>query len=425
MTGFISKVKDKIGQQDNFIKAISLLLSGTVIAQGINVLALPMLTRIYTPADFSVFAVYTSLLMFISVASCLRFEVAIPLPNDDKEAFNLAILALISNIIISFAILCAVFLFHDDLITVINQPKFSTFIWFVPLGIFFIGLYNIVQYWATRKKNFKVIAKSRVQQSIVSVAFQIVIGLIITGAFGLVLGQIIRFSAGIWELCKNFIHDTKESIKRVKLVDLKKTFIDNQELPKYSAIESLANAAGIQLPVVIIASLVQGTEAGHLSLAMQVMALPVALIGSAISQIYLAHATEHFRNGNLYHYTIKSIKQLILIGVIPLVIISLLSPFIFPIVFGKEWVRAGEMILWMLPWFAMQLIVSPISMALYVIKKNKVALLLQIVGLIIRVGGLLLLSLVSINYLFEYYAISGLVFYFIYYIVVLLHTKQV
>ena len=98
---------------------------------------------------------------------------------------------------------------------------------------------------------------------------------------------------------------------------------------------------------------------------------------------------------------------------------------LFPIVFGKEWVRAGEMTLWMLPWFAMQLIVSPISMALYVTKKNKVALLLQIVGLIIRVGVLLLLSLVSINYLFEYYAISGFVFYFIYYIVVLLHTKQV
>lgn len=52
MKVFINKVKLKIGQQDSFIRAISLLLSGTVIAQGISVLALPVLTRIYNPEDF-------------------------------------------------------------------------------------------------------------------------------------------------------------------------------------------------------------------------------------------------------------------------------------------------------------------------------------------------------------------------------------
>lgn len=424
MKALIRQVKSKLGQQDNFIKAISLLLSGTVIAQGITVLALPVLTRIYTPEDFSIFAVYTSLLMFISVANCLRFEIAIPLPNTDEEAIKLALLAFISNLIISIGIFFVIIAFHDYLLELINQPNFDVFIWFVPLGIFFIGLYNIFQYWATRKKNFKIIAKSRVQQSIFSVVFQIVIGITFAGAIGLIVGQIIRFSAGIWELCKSFIHDTEETIKRTTLQDLKKAFIDNQDLPKYSAIEALANSAGIQLPIVFIASLVQGTEAGHLSLAMQVMALPVALVGSAISQIYLAHAMENYSQNNLYNYTLKSIKQLFVIGVLPLTIISILSPFIFPIVFGKDWDRAGEMTLWMLPWFSMQLIVSPISMALYVIRKNKVALTLQIVGLIIRLGGLLLLSFVSINYLFEYYAISGFVFYSIYLIVVLLYVKK-
>ena len=424
MKVFINKVKLKIGQQDSFIRAISLLLSGTVIAQGISVLALPVLTRIYNPEDFSVFAIYSSLLMFISVASCLRFEIAIPLPKENDEAVRIAVLALISNLIVSVAIFLIIAVFYDYLISLIHQPKFNDFIWFVPLGIFFIGLYNIFQYWATRQKNFKTIAKSRVQQSVVSVIFQVAIGIVITGALGLVLGQIIRFSAGIWELYKNFVQGAREVIQRLTFSDLKKTLIDNQELPKYSAVEALANSAGTQLPVVIIASLVQGTEAGHLSLAMQVMALPVALVGSAISQIYLAHATENYINGNLYGYTIKSIKQLAIIGVLPLILISLLSPLMFPIIFGKEWIRAGEMALWMLPWFAMQLVVSPISMALYVIKKNKIALLLQIAGLVIRLGGLLLVSLISISYLFVYYAISGFIFYFLYLLVILYYTSK-
>ena len=78
----------------------------------------------------------------------------------------------------------------------------------------------------------------------------------------------------------------------------------------------------------------------------------------------------------------------------------------------------------MVPWFFMQFITSPVSMSLHVNGKQKIALYLQLFGLILRVG----VVLVSIEYFTEnvinLYIISGAVFYLIYFIVVMKNLKK-
>jgi len=66
-----------------FVRSVSVLVGGTAGAQILLVLAAPLLTRLYTPEDFGLLAVYASLLALIGVISSLRYELAIPLPEDD------------------------------------------------------------------------------------------------------------------------------------------------------------------------------------------------------------------------------------------------------------------------------------------------------------------------------------------------------
>lgn len=154
-------------------------------------------------------------------------------------------------------------------------------------------------------------------------------------------------------------------------------------------------------------------------LAMQIMAIPVGFIGGAVAQVYLAHASDEYSKGELTQYTYKCILQLIKIGVIPLFVICLLAPSIVPFIFGEAWERTGEMMLWMLPWFIFQFLVSPLSMSLHITGNQKIAFFLQIFGLFIRCGGLYVFSIFTTHYMFEYYALSGFVFYLIYLLVVL------
>ena len=74
---------------------VSLLVGGTAGAQVLTVLAAPLLTRLYSSEDFGFLSVYTSLLALIGVISSLRYELAIPLLEDDGEAAKVAVLSLI------------------------------------------------------------------------------------------------------------------------------------------------------------------------------------------------------------------------------------------------------------------------------------------------------------------------------------------
>lgn len=424
MKSLLDKVNAKLNAQGGFFKAVSVLVGGTAFAQGIAILALPILTRLYTPEEFSLYAIYASLLLTLSTASCLRFEIAIPIPEDDSEAIHLVLLAVLSNLVISLLIGLIIWVFYPEIILLLKQPNFTSLIWLVPVGVFFAGLYNTFQYWATRKKQFPIIAKSRMVQSISGVSVQLAMGIMGGAALGLTVGQIVKFSAGIWQLVVNFLHDASMVIRTTTFHQLKQVFKKNNQFPKYSALEALANSAAIQLPIIIIAAFSLDAEAGFLMLAMQIMAIPLSFVGGAIAQVYLAHAPENYSTGKLREYTHQCIFQLLKIGVTPLLIVCLLAPSIVPFVFGEAWQRTGEMMLWMLPWFIMQFIVSPVSMSLHITNNHRIALLLQIIGIFIRVGGLWLLSIFVNNFMFEYYALSGFIFYSLYLYIVLLIVKD-
>ncbi|MDW2749314.1 translocase, partial [Acinetobacter baumannii] len=96
--------------------------------------------------------VYASILGILTVASCLRFEIAIPIPSEDEEAAILVILALISNLAISILTGLLIWVFHVEIISLLKKPNFNHIIWLIPLGVFFSGIYTALQYWATRKK---------------------------------------------------------------------------------------------------------------------------------------------------------------------------------------------------------------------------------------------------------------------------------
>lgn len=81
---------ERLLPRNYFARGVSILVSGTAAAQALTVLAAPLLTRLYSPDDFGLLAVYASLLSLIMVVSSLRYKLAIRLPEDDGEAANVA-----------------------------------------------------------------------------------------------------------------------------------------------------------------------------------------------------------------------------------------------------------------------------------------------------------------------------------------------
>lgn len=404
---------------NKFIKNIGILVGGTAFSQLISLLALPFLTRIYSPNDFSILAVFISVVTLISVVACLRFEIAIPMPKKDEDAFSLLIISLISVLIVTIISTVSILLF-SDVINKITQNKLQDYLWFIPLGIFLTGIYTALQYWAIRKKAFALVAKTRMTQAISGSGTQLSLGYLSIAPLGLLIGQLLNLGAGIVGLSKYIIKNDLSLYKVIRLNSLKKVFIKYDRYPKYSTWEAFANAGAMQIPVILIAYYSIGTEAGFVMLAMRLLSAPMGLIGSAIGQVYLSEAAQKYHEGNLREFTYQSVWSLFKLGSIPLLIIGLSAPFLIPLIFGSDWQRAGILITWMAPWFLMQFVTSPVSMALHITNNQKVAMFLQFFGLLFRAGGVLVAGIYFPLIIAEVYAISGLLFYTLYLIIILI-----
>tara|TARA_R100000935_G_C2838215_1_gene169412 strand:- start:2895 stop:4163 length:1269 start_codon:yes stop_codon:yes gene_type:complete len=419
----IFKQKVKTLFQGSFVKNVSILVGGTAFAQLITIILLPVLTRLYSPEDFGILAVYLSFVSLISVVSCLRLEIAIPIPKEDKDAITLFVLSLVSVIVITLLTIVGTTLFFRQIYQV-TEGKLEGYVWLIPLSVFFSGIYAALQYWATRHKAFSLVAKTRLSQAVGGGSTQIGLGYAGLGPLGLLVGQLISMGAGIIGLSRYFIKNSSSLLRDVKFSELKSVFKQYDRFPKYSTWEAFANSGAIQIPVILIAYYAVSAEAGFLMLAMRLLSAPMSLIGGAVGQVYLAEASEKNYEGQLQQFTHNTVRALAKIGTPPILFAGMAAPFLIPVIFGEAWQRAGVLIAWMSPWFLMQFITSPVSMALHITNNQKIAMWLQFFGLFLRVGGVVIAGIYFNDYIVETYALTGLVFYLIYLFIVLLILKN-
>ena len=158
-------------------------------------------------------------------------------------------------------------------------------------------------------------------------------------------------------------------------------------------------------------------------MAMYVMQAPMSLVGNAIGQVYLSRAPEEHQAGRMAVFTTGIFSALLKAGVGPLIFAGIVSPVAFAIAFGEEWRRAGLLVSWMTPWFVMQFLATPISMALHVTGNQRAAMVLQLFGLVTRITAVWGAAMFASSFISEAYAISSFVFYSIYVGVVLRTTS--
>lgn len=372
---------------DKFLRSAGVLAAGAIAGRAITFAFLPFVTRLYSPDDYSALAFYVGVLTIFSAVSTLRFDIAIPVPEEDRTAVSLFVLSVVSGLLVSGGLLFILLLLGDDFLSQFSPPTFKGFWFMLPLGVFFFSIYSSFQYWAARKKRFSSIALTRVSQSISGGLTSVLAGWFGFAPIGLLLGNMLNSSAGALRMLREFLSFDLPALKFPNPGELFRALKSYIRYPKFSAPEALANAAGTQLPIVVLATLAVGDDAGQLLLAMQVMLAPMALIGVSIGKVYLASGGAAWRSGTLKQLTLDVQLSLIKLGLGPIILLGVMAPAFFPFVFGDEWRKAGLFVMWMTPWIGLQFLASPVSACFHLAGQQKKALVLQLVGFFVRIGS--------------------------------------
>lgn len=376
---------------DGFVRDVSKLVSGTVVGRIIFLAALPIATRLYSPDDFAVLATYLGLVSIVAVPACLRFDIAIPLAETDEDAAGLLTLALGFALAFSVALMAMALLASGPLAQALGRPELAPYLWLVPLGAIMAAGYSALQYWATRARRFGSIARTRITQAAMGATALLSLGWAGIAPLGLLVGNMLNVGAGGLSLGIQALRRDRPLLGVVTRARLGQILKRYYRYPIYSMPEALANTAGIHLPVILIAAFA-GAEAGFLLLATQIMAAPLTLLGSSIAQVYTSRAPAEKQAGRLASFTLQIVRRLVQIGVGPLILAGMVAPALFPLVFGADWARAGQIVAWLTPWMVLQFLASPVSTVLHQTNRQSWAMILQILGLVLRVGAILAAS---------------------------------
>ena len=378
--------------KSEFNRNILTLMTGTTIAQAIPIAISPILTRIYTPEDFGIFAIFLAITLIIGSIANGRYELAIMIPKKDEDAINIFALGFIITTSISLLLLVLVLIFQTYFTYLVKNEEIGVWLYFVPISVFFFGIFNILNYFNNRKKNYKDISNANILKSIVAAIIQISIGLIQQGATGLISGQIISQFFANTKLLKNIIKDKIliSKITKKKIIALAKRY---KNFPKYSMPARLLNITSVQVPVFLLGAFFNTAIVGFYSLSYRFINLPMSIIGSSIGQVFFQKSSE-IKNDKkaLKKITLETYKKLFKIGILPFAIITIFGDYIFAFVFGKDWIVAGEYAQILAIWTLFLFIYSPISNLFATLEKQKDALLFNIIIifsriLIISLGG--------------------------------------
>lgn len=388
------KRSDK-SKKENFVTDVLTLAGGTTFAQILTILAAPVLTRLYGPDDFGVWALYLSITSIISVIACMRYEYSIMLPESSEEAVNLLGLSFLAVLLVTGLTFPAIWYFKEPIVNILNSQQIGDYLWLVPPFIFVNGLFLALNSWNTRTKLFKRLSLSRVFSSFSSTATQISLGFTEKIAGGLIVGSLTGQSIATFVLGGQIWRDDRKLI--VKNLSWEKIYEGFKKYRKFSFVDTwgaLMNSVSWQLPAFLLSAFFTPAVVGFYSLGFRLLQLPMSFIGGSITQVFFQRASRAFTEGTLPSLVEDVFRMLVVIGMFPILILTIVGGDVFTVIFGKAWAEAGIyaqiLSLWAFVWF----ISSPLTAIYVVVEKYHFGFHYNFFNLITRlisltIGGLL------------------------------------
>ncbi|MBD3380148.1 MAG: oligosaccharide flippase family protein, partial [Candidatus Omnitrophica bacterium] len=240
---------------DKFIINVFKLSVGNLYAQIIGVIAVPLLTRIFAPSAFGLYALFTSIVTILGMMACLRYEITIVLPEKEEEAVTLTVLSFCFTVITTLVISLLVFFCGKNIARYLNMPGLSGYLWMLPLAAFVLGAYTVLNFWNTRKKDFGTISLSRVLASTVDIGMKIGLGFLGYATGGIlisttVLGNIASLIFLALVVLVRYGSLFKKYFDPGQLLPALKRYV---KFPLLSSGSFLLNSISLQVPVWILA----------------------------------------------------------------------------------------------------------------------------------------------------------------------------
>jgi lipopolysaccharide exporter len=401
---------------------VATLSLGTATAQSVGIALAPVLTRLYSPADLGALGLFTSFVVVAAVATSMSYELGIVSASNQEKAARLTWASMLLSVPV--CAVCGIALYimmHFQWLGYGVLPGYS-----IPLMVatlLFIGVFSNLRYWEIRQQHFEIVARTTVVQQATRSISQAVLGFAGIGPAGLLFGEMMGRGAGVGSLFRDAWPALKSVATRVRRSDLVSALAENRNLAVYSLPSSLIDTLAANLPLPLLVQLYGSALGGQFALMQKVLAVPWALIATSVADTFHSRIAVCAREkpGEMLGLFVRTSAGLFLLGLGPALILFLTGDRLFALVFGEPWTTAGTLAGITAPLFLVQIIVSPLSRLVFVLRGQKSKLIydLALMAGILLIFGVAWRQKLSLVHTVWAITLVNILCYFIYYIVLL------
>jgi len=359
--------------------------------QIVAILIYPVLSRIYTPDDFGLFGLYMSIISITTILATAKYEMAIMLPEKEEDAVNLLGLSLSISVLISLVLMLIITIFNRSLGLILGSGTISPWLYFVPLSTFLVGIFQSFKFYANRNKKYRLITGANVGQSLTNSAAKLTMGPLVKGPAGLITGTILGQLIGALIFIIPGLKRNRENlalITRSKMVGLSKEY---NLFPRFNMLQGVVNNLSAALPVFIFNSFFTTAIAGLFTLGYSIIHRPMNLVVSAFYQVLSQRIIERYNKGQRIYPDIKKfLYRLLQLVTLPFILVAIFAPAVFRIVFGQEWEEAGRYTQIIIPWLFTTSLTMPLSFIPDMFRRQKKAMILDLIKFILRILSLII-----------------------------------
>jgi O-antigen/teichoic acid export membrane protein len=347
----------------SFLKSVLKLSTFSIVGQLSSVVALPLITRMFTPDEFGVYSFFVTLVTLIGVLATGMYHRVILITNDSEEADQLFFLVLFISLVVGFLSFFAV-----HVATVFNFLKNDN----VTLAFFSEALFlALVLYassqalylWNNRSAHYNLMGASSLCRDVVASVSKLAFGYFGILKFGLVYGFLIAQLTFFIFLFVPFLSHIRKKLKPV--VNIKYYYALGKkysQFPKFALPTDFLASLSIQAPVLFMGLLFEPKILGFYALARTVLGLPVTVLCASVGAVFQKEASDLFNaNNNCETLYLRLGSGIFLLGIIPLLLVMYYVEDFFVFTFGMEWSNAGYYCAILSPMYLFRLIGKPLS----------------------------------------------------------------
>ena len=377
--------------KSRFLRQVATLMVGTGMAQLIPLVTSPLLSRLYSPEAFGTFGLFFSICATVSVLASGRYELAILLPKERRSAYNLVRLGLLLTASFSGLLAVVGLVGRERLAALFGDATVAPWLPWVSVGVLATSGYQVLNYWLNRTDQYRWMASTRTLRSAVQAGVSIGLAMAFGVAGGLVWGWLAGQGIGALVLAVHIWTTTGDDRANNPHGGIRQVARRYVRFPLYSVPADTLNSVIAQLPIWILGLHFSTSVAGQVFFAQRVLAAPLGMIGAAIGDVFKQRASLAFiQEGNALRLWKKTFLTLMAMAVPVGLVVLLLGPWIFALVFGAEWRPAGQYARLLVPFLVLSFVSSPLSRVLYVAEKQNLDLFWQVGLFFVTFGALTL-----------------------------------